>query len=298
MEIHIIDLHFQGIDHAIAAYLIKTSEGPVLIESGPHSSIESLRKGLAAHNCGIADLRAVLLSHIHFDHAGAAWAIAAEGVPVYVHPKGKKHLAAPQRLYESARRIYQDKMDQLWGAMEPIDEALLHCPDDRETVHIGDATFTAHYTPGHAVHHIAWQLGDIIFTGDVGGVKIAHGPVQPPCPPPDIAVDDWMDSIDRLLQLKPKTLYLTHYGAVSTPEDHLLQLREELLAWADWIKPHWETNRDPKEVIPLFMDFVGQRLTKAGVPGTEVKVYEAANPAWMSVAGLMRYWQKRSEKEA
>lgn len=297
MTIHTIDLHFQGIDQAIAAYLVETSAGPVLIEAGPYSTFASLQAGLAAHQYQISDLQAVLLSHIHFDHAGAAWALAKEGLPIYVHPKGHKHLAAPERLYESARRIYQDKMDVLWGAMEPIDEALLHCPEDQEVVTIGDARFVAHYTPGHATHHIAWQLDGHIFTGDVGGVKIGTGPVQPPCPPPDIAVEDWLSSIDRILSLKPSTLYLTHYGPVNEPATHLQQLREELEAWANWIKPHWEAGTEHKAVIPLFMDFVGQRLSQAGVGKAEVKVYEAANPAWMSVAGLMRYWEKSSEKD-
>ena len=294
--VHTTDLHFQQIDKAIAAYIVPTSSGPVLIESGPYSTWPALTAALQKLGYKVGDLQAVLLSHIHFDHAGAAWALAKEGVPVYVHPKGAKHLASPERLYGSAKRIYGDMMEKLWGIMEPIDPALLHSPADGETVTIGDTTFTAHHTPGHAVHHIAWQMGDAIFAGDVAGVKIEEGPVQPPCPPPDINIEDWTASIDKLLALQPATLYLTHYGAITEVVPHLQQLKEELRVWAEWMHPHWEAQADQQALVPQFAAFVEGRLSAAGLGKADIKVYEAANPAGMSVAGLMRYWQKRSEK--
>lgn len=296
MGVHIIDLHFQGIDQAIAAFLIESPGGPIVIESGPYSTFPAMEAALRAHGYALADVQALLLSHIHFDHAGAAWAFARAGVPIYVHPKGKKHLAAPERLYESARRIYQDQMDVLWGAMEAIDADLLHTPEDGQTLQFGEEQLTAHYTPGHASHHIAWAWQDTIFTGDVAGVKIGSGLVQPPCPPPDIQIEEWVSSIDKLLSLSPTSLYLTHYGQIIAVEEHLLHLREELHAWADWMKPHWEADTAQKEIIPQFMAFVQERLLAAGVPQKDLRIYEAANPSWMSVAGLMRYWQKRSEK--
>ncbi len=228
-SINVIDLHFLGNEETIAAFLIETSAGPVLVETGPHSTLPQLEAGLARHGYQSSDIKHVFLTHIHLDHAGAAWYFAQMGAKVYVHPRGYKHLASPEKLMNSARMIYQDKMDELWGQMNPIPEAQLHSVDDLSDFTIGDTTFKAHYTPGHAVHHIAWQLGDALFAGDVAGVMINKGPVVPPCPPPDINVEDWQNSIRRIEGLNLARLYLTHYGEVNEIAVHLAGLESSLL---------------------------------------------------------------------
>lgn len=290
--IHILDLEFQ-VKLAIAAFVIETSEGPVLVETGPHSVLPRLESGLADLGYKLSDVKHVLLTHIHFDHAGAAWALAREGAKVYVHPRGYQHLHDPSRLYGSAKRIYGDMMESLWGLMEGIPEEQLVAVSDEQLIEIGDLQFKAWHTPGHASHHIAWQLGDDIFSGDVAGCKINQGPVVPPCPPPDINIEDWVASINVLRAQNPKRLFLTHFGIVEAVEEHLSSLENILHDWANWMKPHYEAGRKAPEVVPEFQAYAAQQLSEAGLSETEVARYEAANPSYMSVAGLMRYWHKK-----
>ncbi len=293
---HTLDLHFLT-DHAIASFVIESEDGLIVIESGPHSTFPQLEKGLKNLGYSVSDVKHLLLTHIHFDHAGAAWALAEQGATVYVHPRGYKHLLDPDRLYGSAKRIYGDMMEQLWGQMHGIPEDNLVAVEHEAEYTLGGQSFKAWHTPGHASHHIAWQWGDQIFTGDVAGVKIEGGPVAPPCPPPDIDLEAWNQSIDLLLSLKPQTLHLTHFGAVHDVRPHLANLRQMLNDWAMWIKPHWEQQRDIQEVTPEFQAYAAEQLQEAGLDKAAIARYEAANPAWMSVAGLFRYWTKRQEKE-
>jgi len=293
--IKVIDLDFLGLDEAIASFLIETTEGLVLIESGPYSTFKNLEVKLANENYRIEDVKHVLLTHIHLDHAGAAWAFAEKGAKIYVHPFGYKHLNDPTKLINSAKRIYQEDMDRLWSDMKGIPDSSLVSVDDDFELKVGNTVFKALHTPGHAIHHIAWQFEDILFTGDVAGVKIEEGPVMPPCPPPDIHIEHWLDSIEKILNGNFKTLYLTHFGKIENIEAHLESLKEELLVWANWIKPRFENQENPHDVTPIFQDFVAKRLRNAGVNEKGLQQYEAANPAWMSVAGLLRYWKKKLE---
>jgi glyoxylase-like metal-dependent hydrolase (beta-lactamase superfamily II) len=291
--IHVLDLHFLNYDEAIASFLIPTSEGPVLIETGPYSTFPQLKKGIESHGYKVSDIKHVLLTHIHFDHAGAAWAMAKEGAKIYVHPFGGSHLAAPQKLYESARMIYGDDMERLWGEMQSIDPELIHETQHEEVLSFGDVMITALHTPGHAKHHIAWKMRDIVFTGDVAGVKINDGPVVPPCPPPDINLEDWNDSIDLILSHNPSSLYLTHFGLIHNINEHMESLRGILNDWAEWIYNEWKTGKSAQEITPLFSTYTREQLKSQGVSDLGVEQYEAANPSWMSVAGLIRYWKKK-----
>ncbi|MEM6830383.1 MAG: MBL fold metallo-hydrolase, partial [Bacteroidota bacterium] len=180
---HILDLQFQGYEHAIASFLIESEEGPILIETGPYSTFSHLEKGLAKYGYSASDVKHVLLSHIHFDHAGAAWAFARAGAKIHLHPFGLHHMHDPTKLVASASMIYGDKMDVLWGKMEGIASENLVAMEHEQRLSIGGEDFIPLHTPGHAKHHIAWQWGEAIFTGDLAGVKIDNGPVVPPCPP-------------------------------------------------------------------------------------------------------------------
>lgn len=294
--IYTIDLNFLGAEKTIAAYLLDTGEGMALVETGPYATYDHLETGIKSHGVDPESIKYVLLTHIHLDHAGAAWALAEKGATIYVHPIGLPHLQDPSKLMKSAKRIYQDKMEELWGAMHPIPAEQLKAVDHGENLQTGNLNWKAWHTPGHAVHHIAWQLDRVVFTGDVAGVRIGDGIVVPPCPPPDINVEDWRESIQLLRALQPEELYLTHFGKVSEVDEHLDALEKRLLNWANWMLPYYQQGTPAAEVTPLFQDFVQQELKENGIHGEHLLQYEYANPSWMSVAGLLRYWRKRNEQ--
>jgi glyoxylase-like metal-dependent hydrolase (beta-lactamase superfamily II) len=184
-------------------------------------------------------------------------------------------------------------MDALWGALHPISEECLIICDHEEEIVVGDHTFTAWHTPGHARHHIAWQLDNVLFTGDVAGIKIDGGLIVPPCPPPDINLEDWNHSIALIRKSSVDTLYLTHFGMVEDVNSHLDSLQFMLNDWAQWMKPYAEAQSELSEVTPLFEQYVASQLKEHGLTGQAIEQYEAANPSWMSVSGLMRYWRKK-----
>ena len=291
-KIHTLDLHFQNHDETIAAFLIESENGLALVESGPHSTFEALKKAVANLGFRIEDIHHVFLTHIHFDHAGAAWCLASHAT-IYVHPLGEKHLLDPTKLYNSAKQIYQDKMDTLWGDMKAIPTKKLHVAAHGEVIVVGDLRFTAWHTPGHASHHIAWQLESELFTGDVAGVRIDGGVVVPPCPPPDIDVEAWQMSIELMLNLNLEALYLTHFGREENVTATLNELESRLLNWANWIKPFAQSGQNAADVTPQYQAMVKAKLATFGIVGKHYEQYETANPSWMSVAGLLRYWFKK-----
>jgi glyoxylase-like metal-dependent hydrolase (beta-lactamase superfamily II) len=294
--VQILDLQFLALDHAIAAFIIPTKEGPILVETGPYSTYPQLKTAIASVGFEVGDIKHVFLTHIHFDHAGAAWAFAKTGARIYVHPFGAPHLASPGKLYESARMIYGDQMNRLWGAMESIDPSQIHETNHLETINIGGLEIKALHTPGHAKHHIAWQIGDALFTGDVAGVKIEKGPVVPPCPPPDINLEDWYDSINLILDQNVDKYYLTHFGTINNLQQHMDQLRHMLSDWSQFVLKKWQNGLTAEEITPLFTDYTKAQLLDLGVSEHGTNQYEAANPSWMSVTGLIRYWKKNLNK--
>ncbi len=294
---HTLDLGFKGQEQAIAAFVVEGPGGLALIETGPASTLPCFEAALAQHGWQLHDFQHVFLSHIHFDHAGAAWALAEKGATVYVHPKGLPQLAAPEKLDNSPRMIYGVDMERLWGPMHPIPVSRLYAPEHGEVIEAAGLRFTAWYTPGHAVHHIAWEASlsegeAALFAGDVAGVRIGSGPVVPPCPPPDIHVEDWQASIQLMRDLPVEHIYLTHFGLVANKQQHLNDLEARLLVSAEWMRPYAEANTPVEEVVPKFKAFALAELAAAGVDEEGLQRYDLANPAFMSVAGLMRYWKK------
>lgn len=294
--VHTIDLHFLNTKQTIAAYLLDTGNGLVLVETGPYSTFDHLKKGIKAYGARVKDIKHILLTHIHLDHAGSAWALAKAGADIYVHPIGIRHLHDPSKLMSSVKRIYQDKTEELWGAVRGIPRDQLKPVEHGAQIKTGRIQWTAWHTPGHAVHHIAWQLDKTIFTGDVAGVRIDDGIAVPPCPPPDIDIEDWQESLQLLRAQSPEVLYLTHFGKVSHVNVHLDELEERLLNWAIWMRPHYQAGSSAEAVTPAFQSFVRDELKENGVTGELLLKYENANPSWMSVPGLLRYWRKKEER--
>lgn len=289
--IRVIDLYDRA-PRVIAAFLLETTLGPVLFETGPESCFGRLEAGLGQLGYQPSDIRHVFVTHIHLDHAGSAWRFAELGSTIYVHPKGAPHLIDPSKLWASATRIYGDQMETLWGKMGLVPENQIVTLADGDVVGIGDAEVKAIDTPGHASHHHCFQIGNALITGDVGGVRIGSGPVLPPCPPPDINVEVWLESITKIRGINPKTLYLTHFGAFEGIAEHLQALEGSLLLWANEVKLLMKAGKSRDQIVLEFSQYVERQLRQAGLGEQELKEYDFADPAWMTVDGLMRYWNK------
>ncbi|MGI8605910.1 MAG: MBL fold metallo-hydrolase [Gaiellaceae bacterium] len=280
----LIDLLHLGRERVIGAWLLPGDE-PALVDCGPSSCIGALEAGLATHGLEIEDLRHLVLTHIHLDHAGAAGLLARRNPALRIHLSeiGAPHLVAPERLERSARRLYGEDFDRLWGSLLPV-------PADRVEV-VGDRLLglEAFATPGHASHHVSFLDPEgACYAGDVAGARIPPSSFAAPvAPPPDIDLVAWSASLDAILARHPGRLYLAHFGSVEDPERHVAELRERLVAWADLVR------RGVSEE-----EFV--RAAEAELEGEPalVEAHRQAGPLWQSYAGLERYWRKLAEAQA
>jgi glyoxylase-like metal-dependent hydrolase (beta-lactamase superfamily II) len=283
--VELLDLRHLGRERVIGSYLLAGDE-PALVDCGPASCLDALRAGLAGHGLGVEDLRHLVLTHIHLDHAGAAGSLVAENPRLLVHVSeiGAPHLVDPSRLERSARRLYGETFDRLWGPLEPVPEENVRAVGERVL------DLEAFPTPGHASHHVSFLAPDgSCFTGDAAGVRIPPGSyVAPVAPPPDIDVEAWERTIDALEERRPEHLLLAHFGAVDDPGRHLSALRSALRAWA-------ERARDGSE--EEFVAAAKAEVASAADRAT-ADLFEQAGPFWQSYAGLRRYWDKKAEAAA
>ncbi|MFQ5594588.1 MAG: MBL fold metallo-hydrolase, partial [Anaerolineae bacterium] len=236
-DIGLIDLRLLGLAGLNGTYVLLGDE-PALVDPGPASTLDSLEAGLATYGLALADVRALLLTHIHLDHAGATGSLVARcpDLRVYVHQRGAPHMASPERLLNSAGRLYGDWLEFLWGETRPAPEQNLVPLSGGETIHLGGRVVLASDTPGHAYHHLAYfdEGSRSAFVGDVAGVRLAGMPyVRPATPPPEVDLEAWQATLDRLLALEPSRLLLFHFGPANDPTEHIEQLRARLLRWAE-----------------------------------------------------------------
>lgn len=288
-----LDLNFQGRPHAIASYLIRSGDAVVLIESGPGSTLAGLEAGLAKENLSPRDVTHVLLTHIHLDHAGAAGWMAKQGAQIYVHPVGAPHMLNPEKLIASATRIYGDRMQTLWGEFLPVPEEQLVIPNDAEEIVIGNLRFIPLNTPGHAEHHYSYLFENIVFSGDVGGVRIpGYQYLRVPMPPPELHIERWHESIARLRKEKPARIAPTHFGIFDDVEWHLLEVEKGLDSAALWLEETMPSDPPVEGLRQSFTDWMMKEGEQIGLDPETVKVYELANPLGMSADGLLRYWKK------
>jgi glyoxylase-like metal-dependent hydrolase (beta-lactamase superfamily II) len=288
-----LDLNFQGRPHAIASYLIRTGDAVVLIESGPGSTLAGLEAGLAKEGLSPRHVTHVLLTHIHLDHAGAAGWMAEQGAQIYVHPVGAPHMLNPEKLIASATRIYGDKMQTLWGEFLPVPEDQLVIPNDAETIVIGNLEFVPLNTPGHAEHHYSYLFEDIVFSGDVGGVRIpGYRYLRVPMPPPELHIERWHESIARLRKQNAARIAPTHFGIFEDVEWHLREVEKGLDSAARWLEEVMPSAPPVEELRQSFADWMMKEGEQVGLDNETVKVYELANPLGMSADGLLRYWKK------
>lgn len=271
-----VDLHHQGHERTIASYVLDTDDGPAIFDCGPATTVDALKAGLARQGLALSDVRHLLLSHIHLDHAGAAGVLVREHPSLQVHVSeiGAPHVVDPSRLERSARRLYGDSFDTLWGELAPVPSANVHIAGERV---LGLDCFP---TPGHASHHVCYLDRDgTLYAGDAAGVRITPGRyVMPPTPPPEIDVDLWQQTIEELERRSPERLALVHFGVFDDVQRHLAELRLELYDWADHVRGG--ANEDE------FVAYVRTALRDAGEP---LSGYDVAIPLWQSYRGLKRW---------
>jgi glyoxylase-like metal-dependent hydrolase (beta-lactamase superfamily II) len=274
-----IDVHHLGRERVICCWRV----GDVLIDPGPESSLPTLYAAL-----GDEPPRAVLLTHIHLDHAGGTGAIVRRWpeVDVYVHERGAPHLVDPSKLVASATRLYgEDDMRRLWGEVVPVPSERLRPLAGGEEV----AGLRVAYTPGHAAHHVSYFHADSgrAFVGDVAGVRIAGGDlVVTPTPPPDIDLEAWNGSLSLIADWGPESLGITHFGAIDEPFAHLATVRDRLAAWATLAR---ELDAD------AFEAHIRDEVAAATDPAMAATYLQAVPPE-QQWHGLDRYWRQRAER--
>jgi glyoxylase-like metal-dependent hydrolase (beta-lactamase superfamily II) len=275
-----IDVEHLGRDRVICAY----ETAGVIVDPGPTTSLDTLLDNLED------EPQALLLTHIHLDHAGAAGVLCRRfpALKVYVHVRGARHLADPSRLLASAERLYGERMGHLWGEFAPVPEERIVALEGGERIEGG---FHVEYTPGHASHHVSYfdEVTGDAFVGDVCGVRLPpHEYVIPPTPPPDIDVELWLRSLDIVASHRPSALCLTHFGRFEDVGPHLERLREELTLRTEKARTLDQEAFDEWSVAEA----------RSAVDATTVEsFFQAAVPDQMG-GGLRRYWDKRAEREA
>jgi glyoxylase-like metal-dependent hydrolase (beta-lactamase superfamily II) len=292
------DLHFLGVPRVIAAGVLHGPGGVAIVDPGPSSTLPALRSGLEAAGIAMADVRALLLTHIHLDHAGAAGALvrANPSLHVYVHEKGAPHLADPSKLLASAARLYGADMDRLWGEVLPVPGSAMHVLAGGERVEAGGRRLEVLYTPGHASHHVSYLAADagVAMVGDTAGVRLRErGFNMPPTPPPDIDLEAWRDSLARIQAWRADTLFITHFGAHAPAPTHLAALSENLEWTSGLVKASLAREGTDEDREAWFTGEVRTALRRRAGEA-DAQAYEVAGRFDLSWRGLARYWRKRA----
>ncbi|HSK09197.1 MAG TPA: MBL fold metallo-hydrolase [Vicinamibacterales bacterium] len=299
--LHVIDLDFHQHPRVVAAGLIDGPGGAVVVDPGPASSLGGLLKGLAANGRGPEDLEAVLLTHVHLDHAGAAGVLAREHprLRVYVHERGAPHVIDPSKLVASASRLYgPERMLALWGEVPGVDASRVGVLRGGERLRLAGRTIEVAYTPGHAWHHVSYFDTETrtAVVGDVAGIRVAPSlEVVPPTPPPDIDVESWERSLDLVRRWEPARLLLTHFGMFDDAAEHLARVGARLRGMAGLVRASLEgPAADDRERIERFRAGMHAALLRSLGDEEAVRRYELAVPLDHCWLGLARYWRKRA----
>jgi glyoxylase-like metal-dependent hydrolase (beta-lactamase superfamily II) len=277
-----IDLH-HGAERVVATYVVETDDGPAIVDCGPASRVPALERGLAARGLSLTDIRHLLLTHIHFDHAGASGVLVRDNPALQVHVSevGAPHLIDPSRLEASARRLFGGKFDSLWGEVAPV-------PAGNIRLVSGDVLGLDSFpSQGHARHHVSYLHADgTLYAGDSVGVRIAPGRfVLAPTPPPEVDLEAWEKSLAETERRRPARLALTHFGVFDDVQEHLAGFRETLQTWSDRVAHGMDE--------PTFV--AAARADCAASDPEEVDAYGSAASFAQCHQGLERYWRKRRE---
>jgi glyoxylase-like metal-dependent hydrolase (beta-lactamase superfamily II) len=294
-----VDLNFLGRPEIIATGILHGPAGVALVDPGPATTLDNLTTALTRKGIRFEDVRQLLLTHIHLDHAGAAGAIVERfpHVDVVVHGRGAPHLVDPSRLLASAGRLYGEDMDRLWGEVKPVPQARLTIVEGGETLVVAGREVRVAYTPGHASHHVSYfdTAAGVAFVGDTAGIRRGSGSyVMPPTPPPDIDLESWRESESKILAWDPDTLFLTHFGPFHGARQHLQAMFENLADWSRIVRRLLaDASISDEDRQARFMEEAYADLRRR-VGDAEASDYTRAGGLNYSWSGLSRYWRKRT----
>jgi len=297
-DISYIDLNFCDTPKAIATGVYASDAGAVLIDPGPGSCIETLRSSLAAQGIGVADIESVLVTHIHLDHAGATGLLVRDNprIRVFVHEKGAPHLIDPSKLINSANQLWGvEGVAKLWGQMLPVPEGNLQVLGERAHITAGGRPFDVRYTPGHASHHVSYfdDRSGVVWAGDTAGLRFTSKVFTlPPTPPPDIDVEAWRESLAKIRDWKPETVFITHFGAYAGAAEHLDHFETSLRDVVEMARRIIRSGASDEAKYEQFRDEV-LAYVRAAVNEEEVRPLEFVGPLEFNWRGLLRYWKKR-----
>lgn len=297
--LHTLDLNFLEKPGVIASCLLEGPSGGALVDPGPASTLDGLRRALREAGTGVEDLDAILITHIHLDHSGATGVLVRENprLRVYVHECGAPHVIDPTRLIRSASQLYGEAMDRLWGEIVPVPASNVHVLTGGEHVLAGGRPIEVAYTPGHAWHHVSYydSAAGVAFVGDTGGIRVGNSThLVPPTPPPDIDLDAWVQSLARIQAWQPETLFVTHFGPVPGAAGALRALEERLGVNAALVRETLEQEGSDADRIARFRSTVGGELRRH-MSEEEAARYELAVSLEHCWLGLARYWRRRQQ---
>jgi glyoxylase-like metal-dependent hydrolase (beta-lactamase superfamily II) len=292
------DLQFQGLPRVVATAVLHGPGGVALVDPGPSSTLPTLRAELESTGIEMADVTALIITHIHLDHAGAVGTLVREQprLRVFVHEKGAPHMANPEKLLASATRLYGDAMDRLWGEVLPVPQAALTVLRGGERIEAGGRRLDVEYTPGHASHHVSYFSSDagVAFVGDTAGIRrTATGFVMPPTPPPDIDLEAWRESLTRIDRWRAETLFVTHFGSYASAGAHLAELRDHLDLTSRLVKASLEREGTDESRAAWFSEEMRREIRRQ-MSDADAEGYEAAGPFNLNWGGLARYWRKKN----
>jgi len=293
-----IDLNFRGSPRVIATAVMQGADGVTLIDPGPTSCLSALESGLRDRGLTLRDVRSILLTHIHLDHAGACGTIVERvpGVRVFVHERGATHMIDPAKLLASATRLYGDRMDTLWGAFQPVPAANVTALKGGERLELAGKAINVAYTPGHAKHHVSYldEHSGTAYVGDTAGVQVSGNFLIAPTPPPDIDIEAWQQSLDTIDAWQPVSLFLTHFGPVSPARAHLARFRSTVATAAETARRMIDAGGTDEELAKKFAERMRLDARQA-LPEHEARAAELAAPFDQLWQGLARYWQKKRD---
>jgi len=272
--------------------------GVALIDPGPSTTLPALKAALGGAGIGMTDVEALVLTHIHLDHAGASGTLVRENprLRVYVHERGAPHMVNPEKLLASAARLYGGDMERLWGEVLPVPEPALIVLRGAERITAGGRDFEVAYTPGHASHHVSFFNRDlgIAFVGDTAGVRLNPGGyIMPATPPPDVDLEAWRRSLDRIGRWRPDTLFITHFGPHSPSAAHVSEFAEHLEWTSSLVQRSLSLEGSEEDREAWFSDEIRRELWRRSTEA-EARAYEVAGRFDLSWRGMARYWRKRA----